>query len=77
MACLRYTVTQALTLLLSLQRTGLAGIVLKYSTAGTSTSSPADRVVVPADWLTHLPAGYLPGLAVQVCPWSGLRSGLC
>jgi len=50
------------------QQAGLAGIVLKYSTPGTSPSTPADRVVVPADWFTHLPAGYLPGLAVQVCP---------
>ncbi len=55
--------------LLSMQRSGLAGIVLKYSMA--SLYPPAccniDQEVVPRQFFTHLPAGFLPGLAVQVC----------
>ncbi len=55
--------------LLSVQKTGLAGIVLKYSMA--TLYPPAccdvDQEVVPRQFFTHLPAGFLPGLAVQVC----------
>ena len=51
-----------------LQATGPAGIILKYSVAASRMYyGAADREVVPPEWLTHLPAGYLPGLAVQVC----------
>ena len=55
----------------SLQESGLAGIVLKYSVASTPYNPAADHAVVPSKWLTHLPPGYFPGLAVQVCACRG------
>ena len=57
-----------------LQQTGMAGIVLKYSTAATAYFPAANKAVVPPAWFNYLPAGYLPGLAVQVCSHIGVNT---
>ena len=63
--------------LLPLQASGLAGIVLKYSVTSRPYYPAADKVVVPSQWFTHLPAGYLPGLAVQACSRHSSREYRC